>query len=113
MKAAIAAKQGFEKIAEFAAAAAFIEVCCGIPARRWRELPVTAHRSHGLQLIVFLAFGRILQDFIGLAKLLEFLLGIFFLADVGMIFARKPLVGFFDFIRGSFLCHSQDFVIVF
>src|SRR5207244_12713496 len=95
-----AAKKRFEEIAEpgaaefkrdaAAIAAKLIKSSARLTAPLRRRLESARLVPVGAQLIVFLAFVRIAQDFISFVDLLKFLLGGFFvLGDVGMVFARQ------------------------
>src|SRR5690606_10284844 len=93
-------------------AGAFVgATAAGIPARRWREF--AAARAVLAHVVVFAALVGILQDFIGLAEVLETLLGVLLLADVRMVFAREAPVGLLDVVGRRLFIDAHDFVIVF
>src|SRR5690554_7656006 len=92
---ALTAKQGFEKVAEVSMPVTSLEIRGRLPARWRSETSATIGTPHGLELIVLTALVRVLENFVGLCHFLEFLLGVRFLADVRVIFARQALVGLF------------------
>ncbi len=95
-----ASEQLFEKIAKgtgiSAGKTAAFKLEAFIPVWWWFEIftgfPV------GAQSVVSGSFLRILEHFVSLAQFLEFCLGILFLADIGMVFARQFAIGAFDFV---------------
>ena len=67
----------------------------------------------GAQLIVFLAFRGIAEDFVGFVDLLELVFGAAFVfGDVGMVFAGELAKGLADFVIARAPVHTQDLVIV-
>src|ERR1019366_3462939 len=65
------------------------------PSRRWTE--VRARFPVCAQLVVFVALGRIAQDFVGFVDFLELFLGFLFVfGDVGMEFAGEFAECFLD-----------------
>src|SRR5580700_6201806 len=86
------AEQRIEKIAVGSIArACAAELKAGIPIGRRPE--ILSRAIVFAQLIIGRAFFRTLQHLVGLADLLEARLGVFFLADIRMIFARKFAIG--------------------
>lgn len=67
----------------------------------------------GAQLIVFLPFGGIAEDFVGFVDLFEFLFGAAFVfGDVRMVFAGEFAKGLADFVIARPPVHTQDLVII-
>src|SRR5690606_30724665 len=81
------------------------------PARRGPDLVAGAVAARA-QLVVGLALGRIAQRLVGLVDLLEALLGVRFLADVGMVFARQPAIGGLDLGLAGARLDAEDRVVV-
>jgi len=65
------------------------------------------------QFVVFGALVGIAQRFVGLAGFLELVLGVLFLADVGVIFTRKLAVGGLDRLLVRRRLDAQNLVVVF
>jgi hypothetical protein len=105
--AAHAAEDGVEKVAVVKTlgaaevhAAAIARSLPRVPARRWAE--VLPGLVVGAQLVVGGALFRVAQHLVGFGDFLEARLGVFFLADVRVVFARQLAVGFFDLVgRGT------------
>ena len=64
------------------------------------------------QLIVGRALLRIAQHLVGLLNLFEFVLGVLFLADVRVEFARQLAIGALHLIGVGAARHPQNFVII-
>jgi hypothetical protein len=64
------------------------------------------------QLIVCGALFRILEYFVGFLNVLELLLGVPFLADVGMVLASLFPICALDFLRIGAARYTEGFVIV-
>jgi hypothetical protein len=81
-----------------------------LPARRRAEflpgLPVRA------QPVIGRALFRVAQHLVGFGNLLEARLGVLFLADVGVVFARQLAVGFFDLVGRGVALHTHGLVVV-
>src|SRR5205085_11586696 len=120
---AAAAEQGLEEVAgieafagaERAAAAeraalAAAELESRVPVRRRLELlaglPVAAH------LVVRGALLRVLQDLVRLVDLLEALLGVLLLRDVGVVLAGKLAVGLLDVVLRRRALEPEGLVVV-
>jgi hypothetical protein len=65
------------------------------------------------QFVVFGAFVGAFKRLVGLGGVLELGLGVFFLADVGVIFARQLAVGGLDRLVVRRRLHAENLVIVF
>ncbi|MNF99709.1 hypothetical protein D3C84_826200 [compost metagenome] len=65
------------------------------------------------QVIVFGALVGAFQCFIGFRSILELRLGILFLADVGVVFARQLAIGGLDRLVVCGRLHTENLVIVF
>src|SRR5690606_28540054 len=66
----------------------------------------------GTQAVVVRALGRIAEHFVGLVDRLEAVLGVGFLADVGVVLAREPAVRGLDLGRARVRLHAEGFVVV-
>src|SRR5690606_15158936 len=66
----------------------------------------------GAQLVVGLAPGGIAQRLVGLVDGLELVLGAGLLADIGMVFARKPAIGGLDLRVARVGLDAQDAVVI-
>jgi hypothetical protein len=114
VKAALAAKQRFEEVAEAASLIRRRRIVAGrLPARWRRELAIAAARALGAQLVVFAPLVVALQYFIGFRYFLELLLGVLFLADVRMVTAGLPFIGLLDFFGRGRRLDPEQLVVVF
>ncbi len=110
-----APEKAFEKIAEFRGVgvgeSAAVKFESLIPVGRRAEiltgLPV------GAELVVGRALLRILQHLVGLTDLLEALLGIRLLADVGMELARKLAVRTLNLVLRCVTLYADDVIVIF
>src|SRR5690606_34313883 len=75
--------------------------------KRLTVLAITA------QFVVFGAFVGAFQRFIGFRGVLELGLGVFFLADIGVVFARQLAIGRLDGLVVGCRLHAEYLVIVF
>ena len=110
------AENRLEEIAELpcvvAAEAALVKPACRLPARRGAKAAVGLLRTQPAQLVVPGALFRVLEDLVGLAELLEAVLGIALLADVGMVFPRQLAVTGLDLLLVGRVGHAEDPVVV-
>jgi len=83
-----------------------------LPVRRRTLELVAGPVAAGAQLVVGLAARRVLERLVGFVDRLDFLLGVAFLADVGMVFARKPTIGRFEFGIGCVRLDAQCCVVI-
>ena len=107
-----AAKLEFKVLAALAASAKALAAGKALVAGRRTEfragLPIRA------KFVVFLALGRVGEDFVGLVDFLEFFLGaLFVLRHVGMKFAGEFAEGLFDFVILRGARDAESFVIIF
>src|SRR6185369_1649203 len=107
------AEQRLEKIGKVAVTALIgkIEIRA-IAEMRWRMEFVAGPVTARAQLVVGLALGRILQRLVGFIDALELFLGAFFLADVGMIFAREFAIRGLDFRVAGRGLHAENVVVI-
>src|SRR5690606_10652835 len=120
-RAAPAPEQFLEEVTEAAARAAsgedlveveaFRSAAMPEPAGRWPDLVAGAVAARA-QLVVGLALGRVAQRLVGLVDLLEALLGVRLLADVGVVLARQPAIGGLDLRLAGTRLDAQDRVVV-
>ena len=89
------------------------------PGREFETLAPVGRRAEfltlppvGPELVVGRALFRVLEDFVRLLQLLEPLLGVLLLADVGMELARELAVGALDLILGRAPRHTHDCVVI-
>src|SRR5438270_276917 len=83
----------------------------GVPSR-WR-LESTRLVPIRTELVVFLSFLRIAQDFVGFVKLLEFFFGgRFVLVDVGMVFTRELPERFADLVVARRFRNAEGLIII-
>src|SRR5262245_40266802 len=108
-----AAKQRLEEVAEVTCVTTrkltARELEAGIPIR-WRAEILTC-LPIGAELIVCGAFFRIAEDFVCLTHFLEARLGVLFLADVGMVFARELAIRAFDVVLGRIARDTHDLIV--
>ena len=107
-----AAEVLLEEITETRAAEIELMGLRSAPASRWRKravvLPIHAKP------VVFPAFFRIAQDFIGFIDLLELFLGrLLILGDVRVVLAREFAERLLDVRGGGVAWHAEDGVVVF
>src|SRR5256885_122182 len=119
-----AAEKRFKEIAESSAAEFKLDSTAAIAAPLMKSaaglLPPLRRRlkSAGLvpiraELIVFLAFLGITQDFVGFVNLFKFFLSRFFvLRDVGMMFAREFAECAFDFVIRRVFRNAERFIVI-
>src|SRR5690606_2832178 len=99
--AAAAPEQLLEEVAEAAGRAAAGEDLLEVEAARAAGAEAAGRRAHLVartvaaraQRVVGLALGRVAQRLVGFVDRLEALLGVLFLADVGVVLAREASVG--------------------
>ena len=109
------AKQAGKEIAEAVEVGKPLAAATGVPEalrpirRRPELLPGAVVPP---QMIVGRAFVRIAQHFVGLLQLFELVLGVLFLAHVGMVFARQLAIGAFHLFRVGAAGHTENFVVI-
>src|SRR5690606_11949889 len=103
---AAAAEQRFEEIAETAVLVVELEVVALAEVRRRTEV-VAGAESAALELVVGLALLGVLEHLVRLVDRLETLLGVLFLADVGVVLARELPVRRLDLVGRGVLAHAQ------
>ena len=64
------------------------------------------------QVVVFGALVGAFQRFIGFRRVLEFLFGVFFLADIGVVFTSQLAKSLFDLLRTGFFVDPQNLVVI-
>jgi hypothetical protein len=77
-----------------------------------RRLKVLTLLPVGTEAVVGGALLRVFQHLVGFPQLLEALLRVARLADVGMVFARELPVGAFDLVLGGVARHAHHLVVV-
>ena len=80
-----------------------------LPARRRTEI---LPRLVAAELVVGGALLRVLQRFVRFGDFLEFLLGVLFLRDVGVVFPRELAIRLLDLVGARFLVDAEGGVIV-
>ncbi|MCY1177584.1 hypothetical protein D9M73_178980 [compost metagenome] len=101
-----------EKVREIARVlAATAETATALPAR-W-SLEWLAMLAITAQIVVFGALVGAFQRFIGFRGVLELGLGVLFLADIGVVFARQLAIGGLDRLVVCGRLHTENLVIVF
>ena len=65
------------------------------------------------EFVVFFAFVRVAEDFVGLVDLFEFFLGrLFVLGQIGMVLPREFAEGFFDFVGRRRFGDTERLVVI-
>src|SRR5699024_2871052 len=113
---ATATEQILEKFREIRLIAEFGIKSTGVASAVWLA-PIglgfkTAALAVAPQLIVFCAFVRILEHFIGFGHFLEPLIGVIFLGDIRMIFTCQLAVSGFDGLVVGVGLDAEDVVVV-
>ena len=112
------AEQRFKEVTEISAIArakALLKTASGVFSASvppgWRT-EILAGFPVGAELVIGGALFGVFQNLVGFAKLLEACFGIFFLADVGVVFARQLAVRALDVVRRRVARQPHDLVVV-
>ena len=110
-RAALAAEEPLEEVAELLLAALPAIRACRLPARRRRE--VRSRRPARAQLVVARALLGVGQDGVGLVQLLEASVGRLVRGvDVRVVLAGEPPVGLLDLVRAGVAGNPEHLVVV-
>jgi hypothetical protein len=81
---------------------------------RWRRSPALLRCLPGGSVAIVLgALVGVLEDFVSLANVFEFFLGVWGFADIRMVLASQLTIGSLNVFLGGILCNTQGSIVIF
>src|SRR3954465_8665047 len=104
--------KGFEQVAKVHPAQILAAAAAEALEPVGRRAEILPRPEAAAQAVVGGALFLVAQGFVRLGDLLEFLLGVGFLRDVGMVLARELAVGLLDLVLARRAGHPEDLVVI-